>query len=183
MFANKTPTEHGEYYLFMAKTSNICHYLVQKHDQKTVCKFLQRPLSLSWFCVLWRTMANTYTIILPCLVPNNWPNFVSEHLMFLPMFCHQTFVNACSAWNHNISFNHTWKLCGLRSCEQVVFVQKNILFNNWAWAVIMDPNNSFSAPSRYLLNYTSYQSHSNMVLSPFQSPNSGKGQFKTTENL
>jgi len=31
------------------------------------------------------------------LVQNNWPNFVSEHLMFLPMFCDQTFVNAYSA--------------------------------------------------------------------------------------
>jgi len=54
-------------------------------------------LALLWFCVLWRTM---HAIILPCLVQHNWPNFVSEHLMFFPMFCHQTFVNAhsCPQW-------------------------------------------------------------------------------------
>ena len=43
MFANKTPAEHGKYYLFMAKTF---HYLVQKHDPKIVCRFSQRILAL-----------------------------------------------------------------------------------------------------------------------------------------
>src|SRR5882762_9224637 len=52
----------------------------------------QRTSGLLYFHVLWRTIINTYGIILPCLAQNHLPNFVSEHLIFFPMFCHQTFV-------------------------------------------------------------------------------------------
>jgi hypothetical protein len=99
MFANKTTAEHGKYWLFIAKTGNIYCCSVQKHDPKTVCRFLLRTLGLLWLHVLWRTTVNTCAMILPCLVQNNWPNFISEHSMFFPMFGHQTFVNACSGSN------------------------------------------------------------------------------------
>src|ERR1700677_1412041 len=39
---------------------------------------------------------NTYTIILPCLVQDHEPNFVSSSPMFCPMFWHQTLINAHS---------------------------------------------------------------------------------------
>src|SRR5882762_2324575 len=98
MFANKTSAEHGKYYMFIAKTSNIFHCLVQKHDPKAVCRFLQRTSALILCFVknYGKYMHNYSTMF------SVWPNFVSEHLMFFPMFCHQTFVNAWSA----ILINH-----------------------------------------------------------------------------
>ena len=96
MLVHKTTAEYRKYSLFITKTGNIFCCLVQKHDPKTVYWFLQRTLSLLWFWVLWRVILNIHTNILSCLRENHWPNFVSEHPMFLPMFCHQTFVNACS---------------------------------------------------------------------------------------
>jgi len=45
MFVNEIPAEHGKYYLFMTKTSNIFHCLVQKHDPKRVCSFFAENIS------------------------------------------------------------------------------------------------------------------------------------------
>jgi len=41
MFANKTLAEHGKYYMFIAKTSNIFHCLVQKHDPNSMQVFAE----------------------------------------------------------------------------------------------------------------------------------------------
>src|ERR1700677_2578535 len=54
--------------------------------------------SFAQFHVSCQTILNTCTIILPCLVQDHEPNFVSVSPMFCPMFWHQTLINACSVW-------------------------------------------------------------------------------------
>src|ERR1700683_434601 len=52
-------------------------------------------------------MLNTCTIILPCLVQDHEPNFVSASPMFCPMFWHQTLINACSECTLRTAHNFT----------------------------------------------------------------------------
>jgi hypothetical protein len=87
--------------------------LVPKHAKKTAYMFHARTLGLFSFNVSCKTIVNTWTMILLCLVQNHWPNFVSERPMFFQMFWHQTSVNASSGGclvRHGIEISDLWRL-------------------------------------------------------------------------
>jgi len=90
---------------------------------------LQRTLGLLWFWVLWRIILNIHAIILSCLRKNHWPNFVSEHPMIFLMFCHQTFVNACSdilydLWEIQFARSHDFLLNIV--CQHSVYIMATV---------------------------------------------------------
>jgi hypothetical protein len=103
MFCAKTLTKQVVWLQNVLPQIMLCLFrlvslgLVPKHAKKTAYMFHARTLGLFSFNVSCKTIVNTWTMILLCLVQNHWPNFVSERPMFFQMFWHQTSVNASSA--------------------------------------------------------------------------------------
>ena len=73
-------------------------------SKKSCIMFLDHVLipNSKIFCLFWQyhysffTKKNTRFVVLQCFAQNHQLNNVSECPMFFQIFCHQTWVNACS---------------------------------------------------------------------------------------